>query len=692
MNIKEQPQEFPAIGSSKRIRAVHPSYRADIDGLRAIAVLSVVIFHAFPSALRGGFIGVDIFFVISGYLISTIIVGNLENHTFSFADFYGRRVRRIFPVLIMVMVASQVAGWYLMLADEYKQLGAHVTGGAGFLSNFLFWHESGYFDSTAETKPLLHLWSLGVEEQFYILWPALMWWSWKKRFNLLSVTILVGLISLSLNVSVVHTDPAKAFYSPQTRFWEMTCGSILAWLSLHGKSISGRVRNRVNTLLSLAIFAVPRPKDGRVLSDVQSLLGILLIILGFWLVTKNSVFPGWWAMLPIAGALLLISAGGQALFNRVVLSHPAVVWVGLVSFPLYLWHWPLLAFARLAERDTPAPEIRVAALAAALTLAWLSYVFVEKPMRSGKNNRIKTTVLVVLIVSVAACGYFVHRHNGFPSRMADRQAFSAYFENDLPTWHYFTRVGIPDKVSHDCEFFDIASYRSGHNTGIPRPSIAPHCYQRDLAKPHVVMLWGDSHAEHLSYGIKKNLPPDWQLLQVATSACAASLNMEPSATDQCVQSNWFAQKLVTETKPDVVVIAQSIGHTAEKFEQFKSKLTSLGVKKIIFAGPVPHWTASLPSLMLTKFWVDTPRHTYRGVDMSIVDSNTKLSSGFKPTESAVYADITAFLCDKKGCLTYLGDDRAAGITTYDESHLTPTASDYVAKNLLVPLITRPKTP
>lgn len=679
--------EAKEVSSQHRL---HPTYRADIDGLRAVAVLSVILFHAFPSALRGGFIGVDIFFVISGFLISTIIVGNLERDTFSFGDFYGRRVRRIFPVLLLVLASSLAAGWYLMLTDEYKQLGKHVSSGAGFLANFSFWRESGYFDTAAETKPLLHLWSLGVEEQFYILWPALMWWAWKKRFNLLSVMIVIGVASLILNVAAVHSSPAKAFYSPQTRFWEMVCGSVLAWLTLHQSAILVQQKQRLDAWLNLIIYAGPRPANGRTLRDVQSLLGIGLIVVGFWLVTKERAFPGWWALMPTTGAVLLIGAGKQAWFNRVVLAHRAVVWVGLISFPLYLWHWPLLAFARIVERDTPAPALRAGAVAAAVLLAWLSYVVVEKPLRSGRRNGTKTVVLVVLMVGMAAAGQVVNRHGGFPARMADREAFSAYFENGLPGWQYFTKLDIPGKVQHECEFFDIASYRAGNMTSIPRPSIAPHCYQRDLAKPHVVMLWGDSHAEHLSYGLRKQLPADWQLLQVASSGCVVLLNMAgPSTTDQCTQSNWFAQKLVTEIKPDVVVVAQNADQTNERIEQIKWKLKSLGVKKIVFAGPVPHWTAPLPALIQTTFWFDTPRRTYRGIDMAVFEANTKLKAAFKPDPAAVYADLTGLLCNTKGCLTYLGDDRQTGITTYDPSHLTPVASDYVAKNLMARLITAP---
>jgi peptidoglycan/LPS O-acetylase OafA/YrhL len=212
---------------------VHPGYRSDIDGLRAIAVLSVVGFHAFPSHIKGGFVGVDIFFVISGFLISTIIYGSLERGSFSFVEFYSRRIKRIFPALLLVLFTVLAAGWILLLPDEYKQLGKHVAGGAGFIANFVLWNESGYFDNAAETKPLLHLWSLGIEEQYYIVWPLFLWVIWKTRLNLLFLTIVATLASFAFNVSQISSDPVGTFYSPLTRFWELFVGSVLAWVTLH---------------------------------------------------------------------------------------------------------------------------------------------------------------------------------------------------------------------------------------------------------------------------------------------------------------------------------------------------------------------------------------------------------------------------------------------------------------------------
>jgi peptidoglycan/LPS O-acetylase OafA/YrhL len=178
-------------------------------------------FHAAPNWLRGGFIGVDIFFVISGFLISTIIFSNLESNTFSLQEFYVRRVKRIFPALILMLTTTFAFGWWVLLPDEFAQLGKHITAGVFFVSNLVLWSEAGYFDAAAETKPLLHLWSLGIEEQFYILWPALLLLARKRKYNLLTTIVAVGAISLALNLKGIKNNATATFYSPQTRIWEL---------------------------------------------------------------------------------------------------------------------------------------------------------------------------------------------------------------------------------------------------------------------------------------------------------------------------------------------------------------------------------------------------------------------------------------------------------------------------------------
>jgi peptidoglycan/LPS O-acetylase OafA/YrhL len=361
-----------------------PAYRPDIDGLRAVAVLSVVGFHAFPELLHGGFIGVDVFFVISGYLISTIIFDSLEKGRFSLTEFYARRIKRIFPALIVVLVMSYCFGWLALFEDEYKQLGMHIAAGAGFVSNLVLWSESGYFDITADMKPLLHLWSLGIEEQFYIFWPLMGWLAWKSKLDYRALIFSVLLASFILNIYVVLDDAVAAFYSPQTRVWELAFGSVLAWYAL----------KRKDTLTALSSAR----RTG------ISFLGFFLLLLGLVFITKKNNLPGWWALLPVIGSMLIIAAGARAYLNRTFLSYPITVWFGLISFPLYLWHWPLLSFAYIIEGGMPSLAIRSGAVITSIVLAWLTYTLIEKPVRRGAGGKFTVAILLCVMLAVGLVG------------------------------------------------------------------------------------------------------------------------------------------------------------------------------------------------------------------------------------------------------------------------------------------------
>jgi peptidoglycan/LPS O-acetylase OafA/YrhL len=343
---------------------VTEKYRPDIDGLRAIAVSSVVAFHTFPNFFKGGYVGVDIFFVISGYLISGIIVDAVERDRFSYLDFYIRRIRRIFPALVIVIAATLVVGWYVLLPDEFERLGKHLAAGAGFATNLVLWSEAGYFDVSSDTKPLLHLWSLAIEEQFYILWPLILGLVWRRKRGLLFATLSIAAISFAYNViSVVH-HPVAAFYSPLARFWELMLGGILAYL----------VRQKGEWL---AQFRTQRAAGG-----------LLLIGVSVFALNREFAFPGYWALFPTVGAFLVISAGFTNWISRYVLGNRLMVGVGLISYPLYLWHWPILVFAKIVKGGLLTPTDRVTAIAASVALAFLTYRFVEYPIRHSSTMRI----------------------------------------------------------------------------------------------------------------------------------------------------------------------------------------------------------------------------------------------------------------------------------------------------------------
>ncbi|UVJ42786.1 acyltransferase [Pseudomonas sp. LS1212] len=400
--------------SSKIIKeSIRSAYRPDIDGMRALAILYVVIFHAFPSLMQGGFVGVDIFFVISGFLISSIIFRGLKGGDFSFARFYSHRVKRIFPALLVVLFSCYFVGWFVLLPDEFSQLGKHIAAGAGYVQNFVLSSEAGYFDTASELKPLTHLWSLAIEEQFYLIYPVVIWGAWRLGINIFTVVIVMALLSFSVNVHGIYRDAISTFFAPQARFWELLAGAVLAYLDLYKRE---RVFSVISSLVFHPVFFHNPPLPERreaVLRNVLSVSGLLLIIVSALWVRKGFSFPGWWALGPVLGAFLLIFAGPYAWVNRKLLANPLMVFVGVISYPLYLWHWPILSFAHIVAGHVPSLEVRAAAVSLSVLLAWVTYRLVEKPIRFGGQSRIKTVMLVVLSLVVGVIGYYTFRHDGF---------------------------------------------------------------------------------------------------------------------------------------------------------------------------------------------------------------------------------------------------------------------------------------
>ena len=650
-----------------------PVYRPDIDGLRAAAVLLVVAFHAFPGAVRGGFIGVDIFFVISGYLISTILFVNFEQDSHRLLVFYQRRVRRIFPALVTVLFATLVMGWFGLLPDAFGQLGRHVAGGAGFISNFILWGESGYFDNVAETKPLLHLWSLGVEEQFYIFYPAILWLASKLRLNLLFVTLLIAAASFLYNLSIFRSNPVGDFFSPQTRFWELMIGSILAYATLRWpRWLPGRSAKSAGIIPAAAIC---------------SLAGTALVGVAALYINRSTPYPSGWALLPTLGAALLILAGPHAPVNRWLLSSRTAVWFGKISYPLYLWHWVLLSYARINAISVPPPGYRLAVIALSIAWAWLTYRLIEQPLRYGPRGGAKTIGLVVALAVLGFAGYAVDRQGGYPARFWDQEDFLAYFENSRPHWRYFEREKILESLRDDCNFYDLDAFRNSNASSVPRKSISDSCHRKQFAQRHTAIIWGDSHAQHLYHGLAKFMPADWELLIVASSGCAANpSDTVDSDVNYCARSNSVAMQTIRETQPDVVVVGQNIDHSVETMRVVADALLRTGAKRVVFTGPTPHWTTDLPQVIVRDLWPDTPKRSLRGLDMSIMRADAALKSETANDHAFTYVSIIDAFCDANGCLTYLGNDRKTGITSADYGHLTPLASEYLAEKSLAQIV------
>ena len=667
-SISAFPPESAVRSEAIEAHLAHPKYRADIDGLRAVAVLAVLGFHAFPYWFSGGFVGVDIFFVISGFLISTIIFQNLGVGGFSYVEFYARRIKRIFPALIIVLSFVLIAGWFVSLPVEYRQLGKHVSAGSSFISNFVLRSESGYFDSSADTKPLLHLWSLAIEEQFYILWPLLLVvWTRKVRFLWIIPVIAVG--SFVFNMTVIDADPVRAFYSPLSRFWELMIGGMLAQLLLFRPLMIGRYRN------------------------VQSFIGFTLIVCSVFLLNRNASYPGWRALLPTVGTFLVISAGSRAFLNRHLLGNRVAVWVGSISYPLYLWHWPLLSFAFVEHAATPSRSIRIGILSLSFVLAWLTYRFVETPVRTSRNIQSVPIFLLLAIGMIGVFGCATFLQNGFDFRFGDKGAYLTYFDNTTPDLKYSTRINAYSQFREDCDFYDLEQWRSGTPTRVPRDSIGPTCYTRAAKSSKAVLVWGDSHAAHLHPGLKAALPTDVAILQVASSACSAELvELETRADSYCAKSNQFALSIIRKEKPEVVLIAQRVGHDLRRFRRIANELKQAGVRAVMVLGPIPQWKPDLNETVARHYWNATPIRLNSYLDPDVLALDRKLKMNLRQAEPFTYVDLVDFFCNDHGCATYLDGDRRDGLITYDYGHLTLRASAYLGRSLLAPMVMRLMTP
>lgn len=439
-------------------------YRPDIDGLRAFAVVSVVLFHIFPGRLTGGFVGVDVFFVISGYLITGIIYKAMLNERFSIAEFYARRVRRICPALGAMLLAVLIFGYWALFDDEYAQIGLHVFGGASFSSNFILAAEAGYFDTAAENKPLLHLWSLGVEEQFYILWPLLIWATFKAHRRMRSVLWSVLLVSFLLNLAYIRQYPENVFFWPFTRVWELAIGGVIA-VAVQQRPAAATISLRQANILAG--------------------LGGACLLAASILLDRSMAFPGAWALLPTVGAALLIYTGCQPTWVSRILGVRPVVFVGLISYSLYLWHWPVFVFAKHLIAEQLPMSAKVGVIVISVVLACLTYWFIETPLRHpGQRGRQKVIGLSAGIALLGLTGSWLWHQNGLPQRGAAFQNQDAGRRWPANTDRGYTATALAQSLfagqfTKDRDFFLVP---------------------RTPRKQQVVVI-GDSHANRLAVAL-----------------------------------------------------------------------------------------------------------------------------------------------------------------------------------------------
>lgn len=378
-------------------------YRPDIDGLRAIAVLAVLVFHCFPTLLSGGFVGVDVFFVISGYLIGRSSFDEMAAGNYSASAYFGRRARRIFPALLVVLVAVLLVAWWILLPVELQLLGKHVAGASVFISNWQFWREVGYFNTEATLKPLLHLWSLAVEEQFYLLFPLILIFSRQRARSPLLPLIIVALICFASVSWRLADHKAWAYFHLFSRAWELLIGVFLAFAESR-----------------LAGWNTCTPRLPLAWRTFCAGLGLAMLLGSAWGYSSTTLFPGASALLPTLGAGMVIAAGSATVFNRLLALRP-LVYIGLISYPLYLWHWPILSMLRIVDGNGLDGQTRLAVFLISIVLASLTYHLVERPLRKAAlaQWRYFPLLLWACLLSVGGLGYFIFIKGGLPERFKD---------------------------------------------------------------------------------------------------------------------------------------------------------------------------------------------------------------------------------------------------------------------------------
>jgi peptidoglycan/LPS O-acetylase OafA/YrhL len=541
------------------------NYRREIDGLRALAVLPVILFHAGFQSFSGGFVGVDVFFVISGYLITSIILFEKQAGTFTLLNFYERRARRILPTLFIVMLACLPFAWIWLLPTDMKDFSQSLVAVTFFGSNFLFWLKSGYFATDTDLKPLLHTWSLSVEEQYYLLFPLLVLFMWRfnKRWLLLTLLIL-ALLSLSLAQWGSHHKPIATFYLLPMRGWELLIGTFVAFYTYN----NGNIVKKLNFIYS-QIFA---------------LLGLSLIIYSIFEFTEDTPFPSLYTLVPTLGtALIIVFATSKTWVGR-LLSHKLFVGIGLISYSAYLWHQPLFAFARHYYLDEPTLTVYLILILSSLLLAYFSWKYVEKIFR----NRQAISRNWITIGSLSFGAFFV-----FIGLLGSKQYITSSSDHSM------------FNLSRD-----LVTSRECPNDLFPDPSIRKHCTVIGDQVPPTILLMGDSHAEALRVELEKSLlKSHLSAYSITLGGCTpikdVSLNSE-LFYNECINLNrWLSDNILykKETCPvdTLIVFSRWSAHLldAKPFDNLeggkekelfinsnKAKLTGLIDNKITYDKPV----------------------------------------------------------------------------------------------------------
>ena len=625
-------------------------YRREIDGLRALAVLPVILFHAGFQTFSGGFVGVDIFFVISGYLITSIILAEMEAGTFTLANFYERRARRILPALFVVMALCLPFAWLWLLPQDMKSFSQSLVAVSTFASNILFWRTSGYFDTAAELKPLLHTWSLAVEEQYYLLFPlfVLLTWRFGKTWILKSL-VVVFIISLASAHWGATNKPIFTFYLLPTRGWELLIGGFIAfYFSLGHKQLSHKWLN-----------------------ELGSLIGVVLIAYSIFSFDSKTPFPSLYTLVPTFGTALIIFFTTPQTSIGKLLGSKIFVEVGLISYSAYLYHQPLFAFAKHRSMHEPSSLLSGVLVAATFCLAYFSWKYVEAPFRNKQriNRKQLFTFCVLASFSFILIGLVGHLNKGFQSRLnpSELQILS-YGESPYTDTMYKEtyRMGV-------CFLEPEQDSKAFSETCKSAPS------------KNSVLIWGDSHAAALFYGLKQVFP---NISQYNASGCPPIKDAIVSWRPKCKEVNDFVLNKLNELSPSKIFLHANWGSYEEQNPSENLRKTIEYIKKILpkteilVVGPVPHWNPSLPIFLLSKNVLLNKEQIFFNNSikkLKLIDKSLRMEA---LNQRVLYLSPIDALCSAENCLATVDYKNEIVPVASDYAHLTEAGSVFLTRILL----------
>jgi peptidoglycan/LPS O-acetylase OafA/YrhL len=628
--------------------------RRDIDALRGIAVMAVVGFHFFPDLVPGGFVGVDVFFVISGYVITNILVRRQPTTIRALANFWGHRVRRLFPALGVTLFATLIVGWFVMWPAQFMRLGQSVAWSAAMLGNVFAWRDTSYFTAELTSNPLLNLWSLGVEEQFYLVWPLLvaaLFLAVRNRLGPAAIAlVLLTVASWTAALLTVRASDnleealSAVFYLPWFRAWELSIGGLVAI------GLLARSRRRPN--------AGPLPRQTWPYALAVAALAVSLVI------AHSDSNPALYALGTVLLTALVIAMGeGRAFAERRVGNQP-LLWLGKISYPLYLWHWPLMALAVTTGVMLGAAS-GVLLVGASVALAYLTWRFIEMPIQQLRVSGRLVLAIVAAVGAVAVLGVVVITSAGFPDRGWVTAQHLNRFTYQYPTAYRMDSCFLePDR---------------GFPTALLTQCVDSVPGQRNM------LLWGDSFAAALYPGLKAVAGTQSSLSQLTVAGCKPALP-DRSPAGNCRDMNDIAINAINAIKRgafDTIVLSGVwSGDDAPGLEALIDGITSISDANVVVVGPYPQWSPSLPRVWTILEGQDMdklPRYTSQGLRAEPAEVSALLSKAVERA-GATYFDAIDALCNVDGCLIRTGDD-ATTITAWDYGHLTTEGSMVLASKL-----------